>query len=442
MANAPAADNKDPGQNAAEQKLTAARTRLILDNPFLGVLVLRMPLVNATDWCETSGTDAKNIFYNQTYINNLTLSQVQFVLAHEALHCGLSHFARREQRTRRRWDVACDHAVNQLLVNEDLEQPQGTLLNAEYSGLSAEEIYLCIDSETNEQPMDQHYYDAEPDEPQQIDTSTTDNDSSNVAADTQSEPSGQTAEPPGQTQNPPPDQSPDNQDTSDDLSQHKQSSHPQPLSNAEQDRLDTQWQQRLASAAQQAAQTGKLSESMSRTLERLLQPVLPWRALLARFMSSTARTDYNLTRPSRRREGDAILPSLHTRQIDVAVALDTSGSVKENELNEFLTELDAIKGTMNARITLFACDDNLDRDCPWIYEPWDTMQLPAKLGGGGLTDFRPVFDYLSGIAVQPDLLIYFTDARGRFPQDRPGAPVLWLVKGSASVPWGQRIQLN
>ena len=82
-----------------ETKLSAARTRLILDKPFLGALVLRLPLVAANpNWCRTTGTDARALYYNADYIADLSLNQTQFVLAHEALHCALSHFARRQHR--------------------------------------------------------------------------------------------------------------------------------------------------------------------------------------------------------------------------------------------------------------------------------------------------------------------------------------------------------
>jgi predicted metal-dependent peptidase len=43
---------------------------------------------------------------------------------------------------------------------------------------------------------------------------------------------------------------------------------------------------------------------------------------------------------------------------------------------------------------------------------------------------------------RPDLLVYFTDGEGEFPPAAPPYPVIWLVKGPASVPWGERIQLN
>ncbi|MCK5091828.1 MAG: hypothetical protein KAR30_04790, partial [Gammaproteobacteria bacterium] len=39
-------------------------------------------------------------------------------------------------------------------------------------------------------------------------------------------------------------------------------------------------------------------------------------------------------------------------------------------------------------------------------------------------------------------LIYFTDAEGLFPEQEPEYPVIWLIKGKAAAPWGQRIQLN
>ncbi len=95
-----------------QTKLAAARTRLILDKPFLGALVLRLPMVEADpQWCPTTGTDARSFYYNPEYIDSLTLAQTQFMLAHEALHCALSHFSRRHHRVLHRWNLACDYAI-------------------------------------------------------------------------------------------------------------------------------------------------------------------------------------------------------------------------------------------------------------------------------------------------------------------------------------------
>ena len=129
-------------------------------------------------------------------------------------------------------------------------------------------------------------------------------------------------------------------------------------------------------------------------------------------------------------------------QVDVVVALDTSGSISNNEIAEFIGEIDAIKSHLRARITLLACDAKLAEGTPWQFEPWEAFELPKKFSGGGGTSFEPVFDWAEQQDRKPDLLVYFTDAQGRFPKIEPAFPVIWLVKGKTPVPWGQRVQLN
>jgi predicted metal-dependent peptidase len=178
-----------------------------------------------------------------------------------------------------------------------------------------------------------------------------------------------------------------------------------------------------------------------RFVDNLLAPQLPWRALLARYMMNVARDDYSFQRPSRR-EGAALMPRLASQGVDVVVALDTSGSVSRDELQEFLTEIDALKSQVRANVTLHACDDKLDPAGPWHFAMWESLNLPNEIAGGGGTDFRPVFDWLNHTQQRPDLLVWFTDAQGGFPEREPDFPVIWLVKGKADVPFGVRVQLN
>ncbi|MFN3595621.1 MAG: DUF2201 family putative metallopeptidase, partial [Thiobacillaceae bacterium] len=92
-----------------------------------GALVLRLPLKAAT-WCRTTATDGRALYYNPGWIERLSGPQLQFVLAHEALHCALGHFARRGHRIQRKWDLACDFAVNPILVDEGLAPPAEALV--------------------------------------------------------------------------------------------------------------------------------------------------------------------------------------------------------------------------------------------------------------------------------------------------------------------------
>lgn len=417
-----------------ETKLAAARARLILDKPFLGALALRLPMVPAKkDWCPTTATDARTFYFNPDYIAALSLPQTQFVLAHEALHCALSHFARRQHRIKHKWDLACDFAINPLLVGDGLEPPPDSLLLDVYRGMTAEEIYPLIEDNDQSQTLDQHAYDAD----------TEGGGSGDQPAPPHPQPSrserGNDAD--GRGQGHRPDGTAWSRAGDAKTEGGAPADRPDALTPDERETLSVQWQQRLAGAAQQALQAGKLSASLARLVDQLLQPQLPWRMLLARYFSLAARDDFSYMRPSRR-EGAAILPSLRSSQVSVVVAIDTSGSIQPEEMSEFFSEVDALKAQVRARVALLACDEHLAGGAPWVFEPWEELRPPVAVGGGGGTDFRPVFDWVARQDHRPDLLIYFTDADGEFPTAEPNYPVLWLVKGKERVPWGQRIQLN
>ncbi|QGU31633.1 vWA domain-containing protein [Thermochromatium tepidum] len=413
-----------PDPSAIETKLAAARTRLILDKPFLGALVLRLPLRAATgDWCRTTATDARAFYYNPAYIEALSLEQTQFVLAHEALHCALSHFARRGHRQRRRWDLACDYAINPLLIEDGLIPPPHALVMPLYRGLTAEEIYPLIDERDDSETLDTHAYDLD----ERHGSSQSGRNEQDLEQRQHHTPKGQDA---NERHTP---------TTASGL--EPRTAPPTPLTPDEREALSIQWRQRLAGAAQQALQAGKLAGELARQIDHLLQPSLPWRMLLARHLMAIAREDYSYQRPSRR-EGAFILPGLRSHQADLVVAIDTSGSIQDGELSAFIGEIDALKGQIRARITLLPCDRALAPGAPFQFEPWETFVRPERLQGGGGTSFKPVFDWVERQDGRPDLLVYFTDAQGEFPKREPCYPVIWLVKGSASVPWGQRIQLN
>ena len=409
-----------PTLPAIMTKLAAARTRLIMERPFLGSLVMHLPLKEAGDWCKTTATDAQAFYFNPDFVANLSLAQTQFILAHEAMHCAMGHPHRRNHRIKKRWDVACDHAVNLMLIEEGLKPPlHGILANQDYETLSAEEIYPLIPEDTPEESFDEHLFDDSQDQGSSSDPNERQDDQQGK---------GQGKE--GQSE-------PEDKDGSGSQTSNK----PHELSPAEREELSEQWKNRLAAAAQAARQAGKLSQSMLRWVDGLLAPSLPWRALLARFFAVNQRDDYSWRRPSRR-EGAAILPRLSSEGLEVIAAIDTSGSISDDELREFVSELDALKGQVRARVTLLACDYKIADNSPWEYEPWDTMELPQDVEGGGGTDFRPVFDWVEKENRGPNLLVYFTDAEGDFPKLAPDYPVIWLVKGKGSVPWGERVQLN
>ena len=75
-------DSAAQRETLIETKISAARTRLIIEKPFLGALVLRLPVIKADpSWCNTTATDARALYYNENYIEQLDLDQTQCALA-------------------------------------------------------------------------------------------------------------------------------------------------------------------------------------------------------------------------------------------------------------------------------------------------------------------------------------------------------------------------
>jgi predicted metal-dependent peptidase len=350
----------------------------------------------------------------------------QFVLAHQALHCALGHFARRNHRLRDRWDAACDYAVNLLLVEEGLAPVDGALIDPRFRGLSAEEIYPMLGPHRLERPFDEHLFDgaasrgiAVPGHSRHDDTAAGDA-SGEVAGSRTGDALDSDAAP---------------------QSRRKRGAGGETPMPPNGEDLARRWQMRFALAAQQARHAGRLSASWQRLLSVALEPPLPWRALLARFLAARAQEDYTFQRPPRR-ESNILLPRLRSEAIEVHAVLDTSGSIGDAELAAFAAEIDALKGQLRARVTVHACDRALASDGPWIFEAWQPIVLPDRLQGSGGTDFRPVFEWLRESPARPDALVYFTDGCGDFPLQPAPYPVLWLVKGNAEVPWGERIAFN
>ena len=381
----------------ALQRLTSARTRLIMEFPFLGVLAMKLPLKAADpSWCTTVATDAKALYFSAAWIISLKEYEVRFAIAHEAMHCALAHFVRRKDRNKHRWNIACDFAVNSVLTEAGMARPVEALFDRKLSKLTAEEIYSLLDNDCLGSTLDVH-----------LDDSSLNKDD---------------IERPGN-------------------SDPELALKPEMPSFQIKESLVRQWRQRLAAAAQHTLRTSYASESTKRLINRLMRPKISWRELLSPYFMSMAFNDYSYDRVSRR-EGDAILPRLRSRSSNVHVVLDTSGSIKNSELTDFVTEINSMKSIAGMDVTLHACDMTLSKNGPLHYPSWQAMKIPEYLPGGGGTDFRPIFDLIYKNDIRLDLLIYFTDGAGPFPKQIPEFPVIWVIKGYRKPPWGIHVTLG
>ncbi|CAM5998719.1 unnamed protein product [Sphagnum balticum] len=377
----------------AAQKLTAARTSLILESPFFGALALSLnPKVDES--CATAWTDGRNIGYNPAFVESLTHAELTGLIAHEVMHCALGHIFRREGRDIEQWNIACDYALNGDLLQSGFSLPKGGLFpDASQKGKSAEWIFARL-------PKREH---GQPGRPKKGDGNGTGAGSGKTpaAGEVRDAPTGQDSE-----------------------------GHPAPT--------EGEWKQRTAAALQAAKMAGQLSGGLARMVEDALDKRIDVRSLLLRFMVERVRSDYSWQRPNTRYIAQGLyLPALESISMgEVAIMVDTSGSVDSASLAyaRRIVE-DVISETCPAAVTVWYADAKVchvarfEQGEPLVWEP----------KGGGGTDFRPALKAIEdeGTAV---CVLSITDLYGSFPEGC-SLPVLWLATTDKVAPFGETIRL-
>lgn len=201
------------------------------------------------------------------------------------------------------------------------------------------------------------------------------------------------------------------------------------------------WKIATIQAANQARQEGKLPASLARFVEELTAVKVDWRAVLRRFITETAKDDYSWMRPNRRfLQQGFYLPTLYSKTMgEVVVVIDTSGSIDQQTLNVFGSEIKAIvQGARPSKTHVIYCDCQINHVDE--FEPNDDLVF-AMHGGGG-TAFLPVVEYLSKNNIRPVCLVYLTDGYGQMNFDPPEYPFMWVITTEVVAPWGETVPIN
>lgn len=389
-------------------RIIQARSNLILEEPFFGTLALRLELV-PDPTCETFWTDGRSIGFNPEYAAARTLPEIQGVICHEVLHVANGHPWRRGSRDNKRWNVACDEAINPIIVEAGMTLPAGVFLSPQYRGMSAEEIYTRLSQESgpgeNEQGEGQQGQ-GQDDKSQGQDGTSQDQDGKGQGQEKSSVGCGEVRDAPV-----------------DDV-----------------EALEAEWQVATFQAAQAAKAQGKLPASLERIVEELRQPKVDWKAALMRFVQQVAREDYTWRTPDPRYvKAGLYLPSVRSEQMPaIAIGIDTSGSVWSHQ-EEFAAELTAVMADCAPEMLMVIYADAKVQHVE-EFQRGDTVTFISRGGGG--TSFCPVFEYLERENVEPACLIYLTDLVGTFPDREPDYPVLWVSTTDIQPPFGETIRLG
>jgi predicted metal-dependent peptidase len=213
-----------------------------------------------------------------------------------------------------------------------------------------------------------------------------------------------------------------------------------PASVAERGRQQQEWSIAAEQSMRSAAACGHEPLGIDRPLQESRRSQQDWREILRHFVSACSPHDYRWTPPNRRFISSGMyLPSIEGSGLGtIVIAVDTSGSIGERQLQQFAGEISSIcDETHPESIMVIYCDAEVQG--VEELEPSAPVELAPKGGGG--TDFRPVFNWIEDKSVLPTCLIYLTDLCCHSYPDPPEYPVLWVTDGRRIAPFGETLQV-
>lgn len=408
-------ENMESLQNECLERMLISRTSLVKNFPFFTILASKLKPVANTSWCKTLAVDGKHLFYNPIYVmgysklltptklqevlddlrqnlpdhteeqiqgilGGLTDNNLTFAICHEILHCAYDHFGRLGMRDPSIWNQAADYAINQILVRSKIGQIHETwLLDPAFENMAAEEIYEFLKEERKKQQQGQN----------------SSGDDSNGGGSGQGQAKRQKSHRGG--------------------SQDYHGGNPSATKEQQEENMKN-FRSSVVSAAQSKGTPSEIAEFVT----ELVTPKIDWRSKLHRSMRSLMRSDLTYMNPSRRSwiggalsgsfYGQPVFPGYKPDEtIDICIALDASGSISEEMLRDFLSEVIGItKQFQQFKIRILTFDTSV-----YTVRDYTTGEerkiLEYPIHGGGGTDFMCVYEHMKAENYRPKQMVMFTD---------------------------------
>jgi predicted metal-dependent peptidase len=361
--------------------VSKAKAILIIEHPFYASLLCNMPFVEDKT-TETMAVDGSYVYYNPEFVNGLSTNESKFVLAHEVMHCALDHMGRLNNRDHYLWNVAGDYIINDMLVTDSVgKMPDGALYDqniVKAGNYTTDGVYKLL-------------------------------------------PKGGKGRKPGNL--------PGGGQPFDELRAGNYD-----------DKAKQDWEIRVVQAGIAAKNAGNLPAGAKRLIDSLVQPKVAWQEVLRRFVSKQAKDTRSFSRPNRRFLAQGMyLPAMSGEKIGrIAVAVDCSGSISNEVLREFASEIHSIKQLMNpAGIDVLYFDSEVSHT--ETYGPEDEHDIKAHGGGG--TAFSPIFKAIDKLEELPVATVVLTDLCCDDFGNAPEYPVLWVTNYAEKAPWGEIIKM-
>jgi predicted metal-dependent peptidase len=363
--------------------LDRAKVAIVTQHPFFASILMKRKLIE-DNTIPTAAVDQRGqIYYNKQFVESLSVDELVFLLCHEIGHVIGQHASRRGARHAKKWNIAGDAWINDMLRDAGIGQFIEGGVNM--PGSKDETVDVI--------------YNKLPDQPD-----------------------GDGGGPGG---------------IGDDLIERGS-----PMTAEEAARVDAETRVEIAQAAQAAKAQGKMPGVLAKIVADLVDVKTPWYDILERHMTALTRGEYSWSRPNRRFADYAYLPSTGkvAQMGEVVVQVDVSGSISKRELDYYNGHLQRIVEQCNPeRVHVLYTDTAVCKHD--VFNIGEEFGLEFYSGGG--TDMEAGFEYLAEQGIDPEVFICLTDGYTDFnASSNPAYPVIWCISSDISAPYGETIHFD
>ena len=368
-------------------KLDKAKAQIVLDHPFFASILLKRKLTPRNDIPTLAVNARGDIFYNEKFIEDLTVPQVVWGLCHEIGHVIGQHALRIKHRKHKKWNYAGDAWINDMLDDAGV----GT------------RIPNTVDIKGSKDKTTETIYDELPDNPDGGDGGGGGDEGFDNGL-------------------------------GDDIMQED-------LTESEIKEIEANSKVEIAQAAQAAKARGKLPGKLAEIVADILNVKTPWYDILERYMTDCVKQDYTWTKPNRKHIGAGVyLPSIASEPSmgELAIQVDVSGSITRTELDYYNGHLSRIVKQCNpAKVHVLYTDTQVQKYVE--FEQGEEVKLEFYSGGG--TDMPAGFDYLNDKGINPAVFVCLTDGYTGFGEP-PDYPVVWCISSNVVADHGETVHFE
>ena len=419
--------------------IDSIKRKLLIKYPTFGSVIANLEFQKSID-IATAGTDGKVLLYNPKFLGDLSEKQQIFIFAHEVCHVAFEHIFRSEGKDKRLWNIATDSVINALLIQDGLPMVEGGVNIPEAINYDAEEMYNKL---LEEEKKKQEQQSQKGNQGQQDKHNNQEQENSQGS---QGQQDGQNS----QEQQEENDIGHDTHSLWDKAIEERKKEQQEQAENKKQEQKQTETEEKSKFTEQGERETFKQNkierrkqlQELSRELANkasheagdgiqregkrlsdigIATPLIDWRKLLRQAI----RYDEDYTRKNARMRNGYFRHRVEQLPMPEAeILLDTSGSVSEVLLKNFLRECKNILDNSKVKVGCFNTEFHGFTE---LRKPEDIDNMSFPIGGG--TDFNAAVGAFSRKA--PNKII-FTDGEADMPRETV-RNVIWVVFGDEKI---------